>query len=147
MGKEAQHNYSQMISTLKDQHENEAMSLKREKKSLEEELKKTRYPCIELVMFAHSILGTDSCLRDHMMVVQEHLKLCEAEASECSTKLSLMEQKCSQLEKEVETKSRLVLIHKHVYYYNTHDWLFFVACTNPLSRMLLDLNQTILNQD
>ena len=43
MGKEAQHNYTQMITTLKDQHADEATSLKQEKKSLEEELKKTRY--------------------------------------------------------------------------------------------------------
>ena len=45
-----------------------------------------------------------------MMVVQEHLKLCETEASECTTKVSLMEQKCSQLEKEIESKTRLVLL-------------------------------------
>ena len=44
-----------------------------------------------------------------MLVVQEHLKLCEAEASECNTKLSLVEQKCSQLEKEIDSKTRLVL--------------------------------------
>lgn len=42
MGKEAQHNYSQMITTLRDQRADEAMSLKQEKESLEEELQKTR---------------------------------------------------------------------------------------------------------
>ena len=42
MGKEAQHNYSQMITTLRDQHADEEMSLKQEKESLEEELQKTR---------------------------------------------------------------------------------------------------------
>lgn len=98
-------------------------------------------------MYAHAILDTDSCLRDHTMVVQEHLKLCETEASECSTKLSLMEQKCSQLEKEIESKRRLVLMIIIIASMCTIAVIVFLACTNHLSRMLLDLNQTTQNQD
>ena len=84
-----------------------------------------------------------------MVVLQEHLKLCEAEASECSTKLSSMEQKCSQLEKEIESKSRLVLISTiwTIVIATLTIGCFCVACIDHLSLMLLDLNQTIQNQD
>ena len=49
---------------------------------------------------------TNSYSRDTILVIQEHLRLCETEASESKTKLSLVEQKCSQLEKELESKTK-----------------------------------------
>lgn len=47
--------------------------------------------------------------REHLLLAKERLGLSETETAECTAKLSLLEQKFLQMEKELESKTRYTI--------------------------------------
>ena len=64
--------------------------------------------CYFFVVVAYRCCLIDD-YRDNIVEMQRCLKLSEAEAAESAANLSLVKQRCSQLEKELESKTKFVI--------------------------------------